>query len=849
MRQVALRGLRAHTGRLVATVLAVALGVAFIGGVLTLNDTMRRTFDDLLADAYEGTDAVVRSTRTMDGPFGEERAHVDEAVVDLVRGVDGVDAVEGSVEGFARVIGPDGDPVGNPELGAPTLGGNWPEQAHEANPFVLRSGRAPERAGEMVMDAATADTTGYEPGDTVPIQTADGEVHELELVGVVGFGTADSPGGASYVLLTTDEAQELLAEPGRFDTVVVVADDGVDEEQLVARLRAALAGADAAGAPGEGLEVLSGTAITEESQSDLQAELAFVTGFFLTFGVVAVIVGSFVIYNSFSIIVAQRTREMALLRAIGASRRQVRRAVLVEAVVVGLVGSVAGFLLGLGLASALAGFVGVDGGLAIRPTAVAIAVLTGLVVTVASAVLPARRVAKVPPLAALRAVAVDTTGRSRLRFAAGLALLAGGVAAVVAGGRGGAPGTVGLGVALTFVGLLLAGPGLARPVGVALGWPLARLRGVPGSLARENAARNPRRSASTAHALMIGVGIVAFFLVVNASLRASIDRLLDESFAGDLIVDSGSFGMVGLPPRVGEEIRALPEVDAAAPMRTGTAEVAGESQLLLATTPEAFPLQGLDIVEGRADLGPGEVVVLRSYAADEGLAPGDPVRVDFLDTGSATLTVTGVYDGPPGTTIGDLVMGADELRRHVPDATDALVLVDLADGVSVAEARPAIDAIVDPLVGAEVMTVDDYKDAIGGQLDGLLRLLLGMVLLAVVIALLGIANTMALSVLERTRELGLLRAVGMSRRQLRATIRWESVIIALFGTALGLGAGVLAGWGLVAGLGDEGFDVFQVPGPRLAALVIVAGLLGMAAALVPAWRAARLDVLRAIQAE
>jgi len=846
MRQVALRGLLAHKGRLAATLLAVALGVAFIGGVLTLTDTMHRSFDDLLADVYEDTDAVVRSERTIQGDFGEQRGRIDASVVDLVRGVDSVEVAEGGVEGYARIVGPDGDPVGNPEFGAPTLGGSWPEVADAVNPFDVRDGRAPERAGEIAMDALSADTTGYEPGDTVPVQTGDGEVRDFELVGVVGFGTADSPGGASYVLFTTEEAQELLAEPGRFDSVTVVARDGVGEDRLVADIDAELR---AAGSSLDDVEVLSGTAIIEETQSDLQAELGFITSFFLAFAVVAVIVGSFVIYNSFSIIVAQRTREMALLRAIGASRRQVRRAVLLEALAVGLVGSVAGFVLGLGVAAALTGLMGIDGGLAILPTAALTAILTGLVVTVFSAVLPARRASKVPPIAAMRAVDVDTTGRSVPRFVAGLALLGLGVVAVVAGASGGTPGTVGLGVALAFLGLLVAGPGLARPVSALAGWPLGRLRGVPGSLAKQNAARNPRRSASTAQALMIGVGIVAFFLVVNASLRASIDKLLDESFAGDVIVDSGSFGMVGLPPEVAEQIRELPEVAAAAPLRMGNAELDGDATSLLATTTEAFPMQGLDVVEGSGDLGAGELVVLRSHAEDEGLAVGDELTFDFLDTGPATLTVAGIYDGPEGATMGDLVLGVDELARHMADDTDMNVLVDLADGVSVADARPELDAIVEPLVSAEVMSVDDYKDALGGQLDVLLNLLLGLVFLALVIALLGIANTVALSVLERTRELGLLRAVGMSRRQLRAAVRWESVIIALFGTTLGLAVGVLAGWGLVSGFDEEGFDVFQVPVGTLVALAVLAGLLGMAAAVVPAWRASRLDILRAIQSD
>lgn len=869
MRHVALRGLLAHKGRLAATFLAVALGVAFIGGVLTLTDTLNRSFDDLFADVYDGTDAVVRSDRTISSSFdGEARARVDATLVDEVRAVGSVAAAEGSVEGYARIIDRDGDPLGNPGFGAPTLGGNWPETA-DLNPFHLTDGRAPQADGEVVLDAASVRTTGYEVGDRVPVQTKSG-VEELEMVGVAAFGSVDSPMGASYVFFTGDEAQRRLGEPGRFDAVMVVAADGVSEGQLVDDVSAALgagagagdaatgagagagtetgAGGDAGATAGDGIEVVSGSAVVEESQSDLRSELSFVTSFFLAFAVVAVVVGSFVIYNSFSIIVAQRTREMALLRAIGASRKQVRRAILVEAVVVGLLGSLAGFVLGLGVASALTGLMDIDAG-AVLPTAAATAILCGLFVTIASALIPARRASKVPPVAAMREVAVDTSGRSRVRFAAGLLLLGTGIAAVVAGGTGQAFATVGLGIAGAFLGLLLAGPGLARPVSSALGWPLGRVRGVTGVLAGQNASRNPRRSASTAQALMIGVGIVAFFMVVNASIRASIDKLLEDNFAGDFIVDSGSLGIVGLPHEIAVQIDELPEVAAVAPLRYGVADLDGATEDLTGTTPESFTFFGLHMAEGSGAMGDGEVVVLQERADEDGVAVGDTLTFDFLDTGPAPLTVAGIYDGPSGATMGDYVLGADEMARHVADEADTQVLVGLADGVSVAEAEPLLESITDPFVTAEAMSVDDYKESLGGQLDVVLNLILGLLVLAIVIALLGIANTIALSVLERTRELGLLRAVGMSRRQLRAAIRWESVIIALFGTTLGLAVGVLGGWGMVAAFEEEGFEVFRIPFGVLGGLAALAGVLGMAAALVPAWRASRLDVLDAIHTD
>jgi putative ABC transport system permease protein len=856
MTLVALRGLLAHKLRLVATFLAIALGVAFVGGVLTLTDTMHRSFDDLFAAAYEDTDVVVRSEETLGGGLEDEqqRGTVDAALLDQIRAVDTVAEAEGSVEGYAQIVDREGDVVGGGAFGSPTVASNWTDDENDrngenaANPgsttddaesatFRLREGRAPRAADEAVVDAATARSTGYGIGDTVPVQTPQG-LGRYELVGIVGFGSADSPAGSSMVLFTTEEAQRALGKQGRFDAIYVVATAGASQTRVVD---------DVEGAVGTGVEVLSGRDIVEQSQSDLRSQLSFVTNFFMVFAAVAVLVGAFVIYNAFSIIVAQRTREMALLRAVGASRAQVRRAILVEAVVVGLVGSAAGFVMGLGVASIFTGLLDVDGALAVLPSSVVTAVACGVLVTVASALVPARRAAKVPPVAALRDVAVDTSGRSRLRAAVGIGVIALGVAAVVGGATGEALGLVGLGAVTALVGLLVAGPGLAGPISAAVGWPLARLRGVTGVLAHQNAGRNPRRTASTAQALTIGVGIVAFFLVVNASMRASIDQALDDSFAGDVVVSSGTFGQVGLPTDLAEQVAAMPEVADVAPMRAAPAQVDGDDGDLTATSPAGMDIFGLDVVDGSADLGPGEVVVYEDTAETRGLAVGDRIEVDALDAGSARLTVAGIYSAPSDlANIGSYVVGLDQMATLVPSASDNEVVVDLVDGVSSARAESAIEDVVASYPTAEVQTAEDYKETVVSQLDELLQIVLALVALALVIALLGIANTVALSVLERTRELGLLRAVGMSRSQVRSTIRWESVIIALFGTLLGLAVGVLGGWGVATGWRSEGFAVVDVPVGTLALVATVAGALGMLAALGPAWRAGRLDVLDAI---
>ena len=848
MLKVALRGLFAHKWRMLITFLAVAFGVAFIGGVLVLTDTMNRSFDDLFADVYRDTDAVVRSTETIGSDFGDVRGQIDASLLEQVRSVDGVAGVDGAVEGYARVIDRDGEPVGDPAMGAPTFGFNW-TGVDALNPFDLTDGRAPTSDGEVVIDRGTAESTGYGVGDSIPVQTQK-SVEEYEVVGIARFGTTDSPGGSNVVMWNTEEAQRVIGEPDRFASIAVVADDGVSQSELAASIDEALADADSAR-----VEVLTGAEITEETQSDIKQQLSFVTIFFLVFAVIAVIVGTFVIYNSFSIVVAQRTRELALLRAIGARRRQVRRAVLIEAILVGLLGSTLGFLAGLGLASILGALMQLPpGSLAVLPTSVTTAIVTGLVVTVFSAVLPAWRASRVPPLAAMREVAVDTTGRSPVRFGLGVAALVLGTVALIAGAFGTEVSTVGLGAGVVFVGLLMVSPGLARPVSRVLGAPLARARGVAGVLARDNAGRNPKRTSATAQALMIGVGLVAFILVINSSIRASIDKALEDSFSGDFVVDSGTFGMVGLPTSVAEDIGELPEVSVVAPVRWSPAFIEGDGTGVAGATAGAFDLLDLQVVEGDADLGPGEVVVNMGSAEDNGLALGDEVEIAFLDDrrpeGERVARVSGIYDDTTAAGgIGNYVLGLDDWSAAMANATDAQVFVQLVDGVSVAEAEPVIEAVVAPYVTAEVQSVDEYKDLIGGQLDLLLNLVLGLLTLAVIIAALGIANTIALSVLERTRELGLLRAVGMRRRQVRAAVRWEAVIISLFGTVLGLAFGLLGGWGIVRALRDEGFGVFAIPYGWMAFLAVLAGIVGLVAALIPAWRASRMNVLDAIATE
>ena len=505
MIRVTLRGLFAHKGRLLTTTLAVMLGVAFTAGTLILTDTVGKTFDDLFADVNAGTDAVVRNADTVESDFGgDQRGTVPADLVETVGAVDGVADVEGFVGGFAQFVDADGEAVGNPGQGAPTFGFNW-STVEELNPYELVEGRAPEGPGEVVSDKGTAADADFTVGDTVEVLTQQGP-QQLELVGIATFGDADRPGGASVALFETEVAQQLIGQPGQFSEIAAVADDGVSQTELTARIAEVLP---------DGLEVITGEADTKEQQDAIAEGLSFFNTFLLIFAFVALFVGCFIIYNTFSIIIAQRTRELALLRALGAGRRQVLGSVLLEALIVGLVaggiGLAFGVVLAAGLKALLAGF-GIDipaGPTVVTARTVVFALVAGIGVTTVSAIFPAWRAARVPPLAALRDVALDTSGRSRVRLIAGILIVVGGIASLfrgLFGDSGSALANVGLGAIAVFLGVAVLGPVIARPVSRFLGSPLPRLRGMTGTLARENAVRNPKRTATTAAALMIGVG-------------------------------------------------------------------------------------------------------------------------------------------------------------------------------------------------------------------------------------------------------------------------------------------------------------------------------------------------------
>jgi putative ABC transport system permease protein len=852
---ITLQGLIAHRFRLFATALAVTLGVAFTAGTLMLTDTVARTFDNLLGEIYAGTDAVVRGEEQFEGPMstGAQRPRVDEALVDEVRGVDGVLAAEGSVMGYARLTTANGDAIGDPAAGAPALGLTWSDDGR-INPLAITEGRAPEAADEIVIDAPSLEKSGISLGEPMTVLVQAGPV-EKTVVGTIAFGSAETIGGATMVAFDPDVAQELLAEPGKWDEISVVAEDGVSEETITARLADVLPA---------GVEVVPGATVIEENQQVTREAMSFFTYFMNFFAVVALLVGAFIIFNTFSITVAQRTRQNGLLRALGASRRQVLASVLIEALVVGVLASVLGLLAGFGIATGLKalldalGFGIPAGGLVFAPRTVVVALAAGILVTLLAAISPARRAGKVSPIAAMSSEVVGSVGYGSLsRLVVGGIALAVGLAATLTGlftDVGNKWLAIGLGGVGVFLGVYVLGRTISLPLSRAIGAPLPRLRGLPGELARENAMRDPKRTAAAGTALMLGVGIVVIINVFVASTKSTVDASIDQAFTADLVVDSGAGVNGGVDPSLATRLGELPEVDAVTGLRVTPVALDGDPVLLGAVDPgSAFGLLDLKPQQGTPEdlAAPDAIAVFADTAREKGLSLGSTVPVVFKDTGPQELTVAMIYgeeleaNGPVGT----YVIGTAAYAANVANDVDWKIIVKKASAVTLAEARAAVDDVVAGYPGAVVMDKTEFAESIYAPLDPLMALVYALLGLAIVIALLGIGNTLALSIVERTREIGLLRAVGMTRSQLRGTIRWESVIIAIQGTAIGLLLGLFLGWALTTALADEGLEVFDVPWTTLAAVVVLAGLAGMIAAVLPSRRAARLDILRAVHAE
>ncbi|MGY6501898.1 MAG: ABC transporter permease [Acidimicrobiales bacterium] len=844
----------AHKRRLISTVISVVLGVAFMAGTLVLSDTIDRSFSELFDDVLSETDAEVRGVALIDTGFGVIRAPIDESLGDVVAGVDGVEATAPYVmfEG-ARILDGDGEPIGSSN-GPPTLIQSWIDDEGLAG-IELADGRGPEADDELTLNVRAARDAGVEVGDELDLFTEQG-TRTFTLVGTYRFQGNDSALGAVTVGITLPVAQELAGLEGQVTSVSARAAEGVSQDELVERIRAALPDDDQ-------IEVSSGEELAQEFSDDFSAGLGFFTILLLVFAFVALIVGAFIIFNTFSILVAQRGKELALQRALGASKRQVLTSVLVEATLVGLVAAViglgAGVLLAIGVI-ALLDAIGLDlpaTGLSVTQGAIIAALITGVVVTLGSALVPAWRATRVPPLAALRDVSQDASGRSLVRLAVGIVLLiVAAVAALPALGDdpdSGAAQLVGLSVFSLLVGLLVLGPVIARPMALGLGWVLPRIKGATGTLARENAARNPRRTASTAAALMIGVGLIVFINVFTTSARASVDAELTRGLRAEFIVGSGGWDLT-IPRAFSDQVRQVDDVEAVSSVQGWFVAVTHPdgseiNAFVTAIEPEAH----LRVVEGEmiegelTDLVPGTMILDRRVAQNRDMGVGDEMEMVF-DTGSrATFTVVAIADEPQ--LIGTRVIHADDWAEYASTSGDQNVFIAVAEDTDLDAMHETLDEIAAAYPTVDVQDQDEFLRSIADQINALLNVVYGLLFISIIIALIGIANTLSLSIHERTRELGLLRAVGMTRGQVRSAVRWEAAIMSLIGVALGLLIGLVGGYLLVQALRGEGLTVFQIPFGTLAVVAVVFGALGVVASLLPARRAAKLNVLDAIATE
>ncbi|MEX2275494.1 MAG: ABC transporter permease [Actinomycetota bacterium] len=845
MLRASLKSLLARKMRLALTGIAVVLGVAFVAGTYVLTDTMNAAFDEGFASASAGIDVVVRGESDFQEVIGsasgggDDRRPIPEAVLEDVSVLPGVASAGGEASGFAQFIDPKtGDPLGG--FGPPTLGSSW-----DPREIVLRlvEGSPPAGPAEVVIDEASAQDVGARVGSKVEVVLEDGPSTST----VSGLVDASDLLGVRVALFDLPTAQKLFDKEGQLDSITVVAEPGTDSGDLRAQIDAALP---------DGYEAILGTTQAQEGAESLKEGLGFIRTALLVFAFVALFVGAFIIFNTFSIIVAQRSRELGLLRALGASRRQVLGATLTEAAIVGLFASIVGVLAGIGLAIGLKGLLTAFGlelpgtGTQIEVRTLVVSLVLGVVVTALSAVLPARRSATVAPIEALREGTQAVPRASlRRRLIIGAIVSIAGVASLLYGLFAAASSQlqfVGLGVFVTFLGVAVLAPLFARPLSSFIGAPLARL-GITGYLGRENAKRNPRRTASTASALMIGLALVAFVSVLGASLKASTTAALEDTLKADLIVLNPTFQP--LSTKAATQIEAVPEVDAVTRVRQEVFQLEKNTAFVTAVDPATVEqTTSVGMIEGSVDsLNDGMVLVFSGTAEDHGWTVGDVVPMRFALTGLQEIQIGGLYD--EDRLLDDFVISLETYDANYLEGLDSFLLVKGSTSVPPKTLAGAVEGAVADLPGVEVQDQATFRETQAGFIDQLLNLISALLSLAILIALFGIANTLSLSIFERTRELGLLRAVGMTRRQLRSMVRWEAVIIAILGAVLGLTLGILFGWALQQALVSEGITELAIPTGQLIGYVIFAGLAGVVTALLPARRAAKLKVLDAIAYE
>jgi len=844
MWRIHFKNLVAHRRRMASTVVAIILGVAFLTGTMVLGDTMSGGFDRVFTAANQGIDVVVRNSTVVGTDDSEQRGRVDATLATDLEKIDGVDRAGAQLLGTAQIIGSDGQPLGGD--GPPTLSSGWISDT-ALNPYRLTEGREPQASGEVVIDAGAATTAKLALGASTSVLTPDRV--SVTVVGIATFSGGSGTGGLTFVWFTPDQAQELLGQGlDGVSSVLIVGDGTVSADVLAERVSAALPA---------GVEAITGTELTQQQIQGINGDfLDFLRIFLVMFSVVAMLVATFSIYNTFSMLTAQRTREAALLRAIGSTRAQVLRSVMAETTAIAVIASGLGVLAGLGLATGLKALLLALGselptsGLDVTATTLIIAFSAGMISTLVAGAVPALSASRIPPLAAIRDVAIERVSAGRFRSIAGSVLMGSGLAALVIPTVAGWTSQlwwVGGGSGALIVAMVLLGPVVARPISSLIGRPIESFARISGHLARNNATRSPRRTASTAAALMVGVGVVTVFMVLGSSIASSIDNAVTGSLRADLIIGGDGTSSAGLSAELEGRVGSISGVQQSTSLGRGAVNVGNESVDLT-----VFAVAGVDrlidfgATQGSVgELRQNQIAVSKEFAADRQLSIGSTLPATFADSSTTTAEVGAIYSN--GELVGDVLMPDGTWAGHGSAATMTTLLVRIEDGSDLDAVQAQVNSVATELGAPASKTRGQFADDVAGELSQVMNTVYVLLALSVVIALMGIANTLALSVRERTREIGLLRAVGMTRSQTRAMVRWESVIIAIFGTLGGIGLGIGCGWALVrAAAADQGIGSFSAPYGQLAIVIIAGALAGILAARRPARQAARLDVLSAI---
>ncbi|MGW0884543.1 ABC transporter permease [Streptomyces sp. NPDC002671] len=842
MFRTALRNVLAHKARLLMTVLAVMLGVAFVSGTLVFTNTISDAYQNSSAKGFDQVDVAVQPKhQDSKGNRVGTTPELTQALLDKAAKVPGAASATGVVSGFTAIADKHGKLVGG---GWQSQGGNY--WGTKDARYPLTAGHAPHGRGEVLIDSKTAERTGYKVGDTVRL-SVDGPVLTPVVSGIFTTDDGNVAAGGSLALFDTPTAQQLIGKKGTYDEIDVRAAAGTSQSALKAGLDRAL--------PSRLVETTTGKQLADDQAQAIADGMSGLRQALLVFAGIALFVGTFIIANTFTMLVAQRTKELALLRAVGASRRQVTRSVLIEAFVVGTVAGVAGLVAGIGIGAGLRALLGSfgatvpDGPLVITPGTVVAALAVGIVITVLAAWLPSRRAAKIPPVAAMSSVHAKATTKSLvLRNTIGALFSAAGVAVVLAAttmSTDSAQGPMGLGAVLLIIGVFILTPLLSRPL-IAAAAPLLHVFGVSGKLARQNSVRNPRRTAATASALMIGLTLITGMTVMAGSLQKSIDKMASSAIRADYVVSMANRS--ALSPDVADKLAGAKGITASSPLRNGISRVDGGTEFLTGVNGSTIgELTDLKVADGSFTVGGTRVVVDKDKAKEHGWKAGSHFTAHFEDGAARTLTVAGVYEG--NDMINGIMLDNKVLTPHLKDPADMQVMVKTAAGASSA-AKDSLEKTLGSNPAIKVQDKQDISDSIAQMFTMMLNMVYGLLGMAVIVAVLGVINTLAMSVFERSQEIGMLRAIGLDRSSVKRMVRLESLVISLFGGVLGIGLGVFFGWAAGELLGTK-MSTYELvlPWARIAVFLLLAGGVGVLAALWPARRASRLNMLAAIKAE